>query len=491
MKMRRSSKERFARVALVSDEKKSWREFGKRLLPWNLLVVFLVTVATFVMSSMHLFTGFETAHLDTLLRSHPRSVSNDIFLVEISEEDYHRPDLFNGTSPLERDKLTELIQAVEKYHPAVIGVDVDTTQWHLGCSKNAITPNALSPAHCAEQDHTLANLFRENAPVIVWAAIPKSMEPPLKLNTVIGGWRASDPPRPIVGVPRFAVDNDGIVRHYETRVEVNEQEVSCPSGASTHDSLLLSIVHHMRWFVGKVWELLTRTRAPLKKTKLYVCTFGRTVLEEYQPLLKEEVSDQKVILNFFGDRYRFPIIESKYFFRDAGTVAKNTGTPTVAQMNRSEDEASERGGALLNNKIVLIGGAYAEARDAYITPVGLMQGIELNALAIQTELDHRGIRHVTEAKLFIVDMSVGIIIVAIFYSFESRPWTALFMSFAIVIPGSLLFSWGLFNRTTAYWFNFIPVAAGMVVHQLYELAKGGAEANKKLAEMTKRFRHVA
>jgi hypothetical protein len=68
-----------------------------------------------------------------------------------------------------------------------------------------------------------------------------------------------------------------------------------------------------------------------------------------------------------------------------------------------------------------------------------------------------------------------------FYLCQTRPWKALGMS-TLVIPVSFVSSLALFN-TVAYWFNFIPVAAGVVVHQLLELAETGAKAQEKLEEL--------
>ena len=110
-----------------------------------------------------------------------------------------------------------------------------------------------------------------------------------------------------------------------------------------------------------------------------------------------------------------------------------------------------------------------------------MQGVELNALAIQTDLDGGAIRDFTKAWELLIDFAVSLFVVGMFYLYEQRPWKAVGMSF-LVVPAALVSSLVLFN-SLAYWFNFIPVAAGVFVHQLYELAEGGSEAREKLREL--------
>jgi hypothetical protein len=110
-----------------------------------------------------------------------------------------------------------------------------------------------------------------------------------------------------------------------------------------------------------------------------------------------------------------------------------------------------------------------------------MQGVELNALAIQTDLDGGGIHDFTRGCELLIDFAVSLLIVGMFYLYEQRPWKAVGMSF-LVVPAAFVSSLVLFN-SLAYWFNLIPVAAGVFIHQLYELAEGGSEAREKLREL--------
>jgi hypothetical protein len=76
----------------------------------------------------------------------------------------------------------------------------------------------------------------------------------------------------------------------------------------------------------------------------------------------------------------------------------------------------------------------------------------------------------------------------VFYRYENRPLTALWIS-ASVIPIAFVSSVILFN-TAVYWFNFIPVAAGVIIHQLSDFAEGGAKAQQELEKLKSEQRQM-
>jgi CHASE2 domain-containing sensor protein len=434
-------------LASEAEEKKSWKGFASRI-PKAIVVIGVVMVVVAGMEHLGWFRGFETSHLDTLIRLRSGEMSKKIVIVEISEEDYQRR--FDGTSPLDKWKLLGLLRAVQKYNPRVIGVDIDTNDWHAACRRGQ--GGAQCAQQCAEFDKALGELRAAAEPnpeagnsgtTIVWAAVPRTLDPPLELNPGLGslplGWDWQ-------GIPRFPVDEDGSVRHFDGRVEVKKSGDECPRGAD------------------KVGEAC------------YLPTFARAIVEAFRH--KPRITaDEQVVFNFHGDRYQFPIIDAKQFFPEQ-----------VANEKRSKEEIASENEAIeqsrvgqFADKVVLIGGGFPEARDEYFTPRGSMQGVELNALAIQTDLDGGGIHDFTRGCELLIDFAVSLLIVGMFYLYEQRPWKAVGMSF-LVVPAAFVSSLVLFN-SLAYWFNFIPVAAGVFIHQLYELAEGGSEAREKLREL--------
>jgi CHASE2 domain-containing sensor protein len=429
------------------EEPKNWSGFWHHV--WLALPVILISIMLVSWAEeAGWFRGFETWHLDSMIRSRHRETSKNIVVVEISDKDYD--DFFDETSPLDKSRLLDLILAVRKYNPSVIGVDIDTNGWGLACRKNK--NDASCAKKCAEITSKLQQLrVAEQSPpgavakrsAIVWAAVPRTFEPPLQLNTGPGSLPLESDHE---GIPRFPVDDDGSVRHFENRVEVARVGDVCPAGADVDGD------------------------------KCYMPTFAQAILRNY-PRSKKLVSggarDERVIFNFYGDRYRFPIIDARQFLSGAPTSAKTDAE--VAGVNKEIEDSRT---ALFAGRIVLIGGGFVEARDQYYTPVGPMQGVELNALAIQTDLSGGGIRDFNEYGEFLLDIGVSIFIVGVFYFYGKRPRVALGVT-GLVIPVALVSSFILFN-TFAFWFNFIPVAIGVIIDQLTHLAEGQSEAEKEL-----------
>jgi len=433
--------------ASEAEQEKSWKGYASRI-PKAIVVIVVVMVAVAGMEHLGWFRGFETSHLDTLIRLRTAEMSKKIVIVEITEDDYQQR--FEGTSPLDKLKLLELIRAVQKYNPRVIGVDIDTNDWNAACRRGR--GGAQCVQQCAEFDKVLGELRAAAEPnaeagnlgtAIVWAAVPRTLDPPLELKPGLGSAPLG---RDWQGIPRFPVDEDGSVRHFDGRVEIKKTADGCPEG------------------VDKVGEAC------------YLPTFARAIVEAYghKPRI---TADEQVVFNFHGDRYRFPIIDAKQFFPEQ--VANETRTKEEIASENAAIDRSRMG--QFADQVVLIGGGFPEARDEYFTPRGPMQGVELNALAIQTDLDGGAIRDFTKAWELLIDFAVSLFVVGMFYLYEQRPWKAVGMSF-LVVPAALVSSLVLFN-SLAYWFNFIPVAAGVFVHQLYELAEGGSEAREKLREL--------
>jgi CHASE2 domain-containing sensor protein len=433
-------------AASKPEEEKSWPGFWRHL--WLALPVILITIMLVSWAqAAGWFRGFETSHLDSMIRSRHREMSKHIVVVEISDKDYD--DFFDETSPLDKSRLLDLILSVQQYNPSVIGVDIDTNGWGLACRKNK------NHAWCAEKCAEIAGKLRalraaEQSPsgtvgkrsAIVWAAVPRTLEPPLLFDSEPGRLPLESDHE---GIPRFPVDDDGSVRHFENHVEVAKVTDECPAGSQTDGD------------------------------KCYLPTFARAILRAYTGT-EESASDERVLFNFYGDRYRFPIIDARQFLAAASAPPGQTKEEFAA---KKEIEASRA--ALFAGRVVLIGGGFVEARDEYFTPVGPMEGVELNALAIQTDLSGGGIGGINEYGEFFLDICVSIFIVGVFYSYGSRPWVALGLT-GLVVPAGFVSSLILFN-TFAYWFNFIPIAIGVVIDQLTHLAEGQSEAEKELKEL--------
>jgi CHASE2 domain-containing sensor protein len=430
--------------------KKFWEHYKEALL-W----IFLLIGAGFAMQKAGLLIGFETAGLDTLLRLGGWRMSERVVIIEVTDPDYENDDLFAGKSPLKQDLLLDLVSTVQNYHPAVIAMDFSTesAEW---CKLNSAQlertlPGGLDPD-------------KKPATPVVWAEVPHDLAEPVELTRVLGG-RLQD--FDYVGLPRFPVDSDGMLRHYEKSFRVRGALPGCEGKSATAA------------VVDRANE--KKEQSSVEKPQLRSLA-GATIARSCKALNEkcpEELKkrEEPVILRFHGDRYNFPIIQAHEFIgRDAQERAN------------SDDRLRKTREALFANKIVLIGGTFSAARDVYPTPLGPMAGVELIGLAIESEFSG-GIHETQEVLELLADFLVGSLIVLIYFYYERKPRFALVVSL-VGVPLLAIFSSAAIFRTTAYWFNFVPVIIGMVMHQMLELSESTAKLQKTLFEVESRIPDV-
>ena len=92
----------------------------RRALP----VVIVAIIANFALARFGVLHGLEHWVTDIELKMWSQTASA-VAIVTITDEDYD--EIFNGRSPLDPDRLHELIAAIDASAPRVIGVDIDTT----------------------------------------------------------------------------------------------------------------------------------------------------------------------------------------------------------------------------------------------------------------------------------------------------------------------------------------------------------------------------
>lgn len=424
----------------------SWREFGRHYLKAVGWIVFLIVVVHF-MEASGVLKGFETAGLDTFLRLHSRKMSERVVVVEVTDQDYENSLLFQGKSPLKSELLAELVSNIRKYDPAVIAMDFDTRSkdW---CQLNNDLLAKILPEKKDQHDPA------PNSPVI-WAEIPSNIEEPLSLTPVLGGM-LRDPS--YVGVPRFPVDSDGLVRRYEEEFSVTGSLGDCSSQPARSTDIPEGEQRLAATSTRDIFPSFAKAILDHACERGVGCSSPRQ--ERHEP----------VIFNFYGDRYRFPIIQSHEFI---GPAAKSESNDLKAQRT-----------ALFHNKIVLIGGNFSAARDVYITPLGPMAGVELIALAIESDFSG-GIRETQKWLEKLADFVVGSLIVFLYFYYRRRPRVAFLASLFGIPFVAGFFSWLLF-QSAAYWFNFMPIIIGMVLHQMLELSETCGELQKEVERLESR-----
>src|SRR5436309_8694376 len=88
-------------------------------------VIVGVTALTWVADRLHLLDSFHFFAMDVFVASAAPPQSDTAVIVDISDDDYR--EMFNARSPLDPTKLAQIIDDVAKSNPAVIAVDVSTS----------------------------------------------------------------------------------------------------------------------------------------------------------------------------------------------------------------------------------------------------------------------------------------------------------------------------------------------------------------------------
>ena len=176
--------------------------FSKRALRSSLAVILLLVLTWFV-GQAGILEKLDRVAGDIQFRMNPVVYDTAVAVIDIDNEDYK--ELFGGVSPLNRERLFELVNAIAKGGPSVIGVDIDT-----------------SPAQFAQGANTLKCKC-----AIVWeqevAEIPETVgaDTTLKLLPILGGRTdtgntQTSEPRISSGIPILIDDpEDGTTRRYQ------------------------------------------------------------------------------------------------------------------------------------------------------------------------------------------------------------------------------------------------------------------------------------
>ncbi len=166
---------------------------------------------------------------------------------------------------------------------------------------------------------------------------------------------------------------------------------------------------------------------------------------------RDDGEPEELRLNFSGERFKFEPLS----------------VSNLLAIAEASDASGWKTNGPLKGRIALLGGNYRAARDAYVTPVGPMQGVQILAQAIESETHHGGIRPVNEWLAFLVEILSGVLLVAVHHRLHARPGRALILS-VVLMPGLVLASSLIAFSTLALWFNFVPVVVSVLIHQLWE-----------------------
>lgn len=348
----------------------------------------IVVAAAAITSALHdtsFFRRLENSNLDTWLLAKKPVVSQDIFVVLVTDDDYR--NLFHATSPLDQRQLQKIAGAIAKSGARLIGVDFDTSEW----------------------DPALTKELPRDVPV-VWAREAEESGGGLRLEKVLGG----DGHGVCFGLPSYVPDDDGVIRAYNSEFEgIPSFGKSAAGGCRSEHEAGVHPHEHAK------------------------------------------------TINFLGNRLSFDHLPAGALLALAETAEWRKQNP-------------------LRGKIVLLGGAFKAARDQFPTPVGRMDGVDILAHTIASELPGGEMRHLNKSAFFAMDLVLGLLLVTGTW-FLPRAW-ALLITFLFLPLLAFAASWLAF-QSAGYFASFVPVLAGVFIHELIEHVREHRELLRECEEL--------
>lgn len=164
-------------------------------------LVFAVLIGStliFFLSRSGILRQLESYALNTQMRLQAANPDSEVVVVLINDEDYR--SLFQGKSPLNQAKLSQLISAIAAGKPRVIGVDIDTSDSEF---------QQLQP--------------QPDWPPVVWArnGVFSNREGKLLLSPVL----ANPKPQVLSGVIVLQLESDGATRRYPRLCATDQGQV--------------------------------------------------------------------------------------------------------------------------------------------------------------------------------------------------------------------------------------------------------------------------
>lgn len=374
-----------------------------------LVVVVAISLLTFALDHFGWLKSWETAALDRLLILKQRVPTHDIAVVEIDDADYEQ--LFHETSPLDPETLTDIIDAIARNQPKLIAVALDTSARVFKGVKPSPNWPPIVWARGAHPAGEQEGGSRGGGEVFVLERLLGSDEVPAGLAS---------------GVALMPEDSDSQMRHFERSFRV------VPRGAHDAEPRAADSFH---------WAIV----------KSYCAHPGGDPRCGQLFPTHAEGGEGHLILNLSIDPYAFDApVRASTVLAEATTGEVSTTSPTFLA---------------LKDKVVLLGGKYESSRDYYETPLGTKYGVDLSAVAVETELSGTGIRHANHYALFALEVAAGLILSLLTYLFPHGRRHLLALA---SIPLLALFGSLLAFSSFAMWANFIPTLFAAQLHFLYD-----------------------
>jgi adenylate cyclase len=152
--------------------------------------------------------------------------------------------------------------------------------------------------------------------------------------------------------------------------------------------------------------------------------------------------------------------EAQWRIDFAGAPGTFTSFPSGVLVQMARSGVRPEADNPFNGKIVLVGATFAESRDFYPTPVGLMAGVEIHANMVHTLLSRRAL--LPPHWALNLSVLIGTCVLVALLSIWLRPvWVAL-ASLALV-AGFVLISYEAYT-SGGYWLDFVAPLVGMMAY---------------------------
>lgn len=385
----------------------------------SLPIIFLASLLGLWLHKAGWLSPFENASFDLVAGENRLSlpqISKFLQVVDIDTNDY--ATLFNRTSPLDAQRLSELLSAIATGNPRIIVVNVQTDS--------------------VSQSDIKVPTFNGS---IIWARTWKPLDSE-KLAQLLGDGSKRSPdlghcrrfaflPQPVLGGAEYKnllsgivflpTDADGSVRRYCRRLQLYQKQDGTES-LEPGDSL--------PWCVVKEFN----------------STYSQRDTNE----------PNEVLIRFSNNPDMLPRLS-------ASEVLKIQGKPGWLELAR--------------NKIVILGGTFAEARDSYATPAGRTSGLSLITQVIASELNNAGITKVSDGWLLFLQIALSTLFVLFSLSF-SGTWVPI--AGLMAIPFAAFAASSVILQNAALWVNFVPA---LFVVQTYSIYQHVQEIRKRNFEL--------
>jgi hypothetical protein len=136
---------------------------------------------------------------------------------------------------------------------------------------------------------------------------------------------------------------------------------------------------------------------------------------------------------------------------------------TPLEADKIEGPGGSVSNELIQDRIVVIGGSFAESRDIYITPLGMMPGALIIINAIHSRLVYSEIRE-PEVCMEIIFAVLSILVAAYCFS-KWPPFKGMVASFGFIILILVPISFYCFQY--GVWINFVIPMIAIMLHRLY------------------------